>query len=589
MKYVQSFRKGIWMLFVLLLVGETSAQQISQKEAIKAAVSSLIMRYPEKAASFSEASVCKVFSLTDKGNCLVHEVCFKNGKRVFLSGNKSCLPVLGYVDFCTIDSSQMESALSFGEEVPDGLKLFLNDYAEQNRYCFDNNVEDENIKTLWDVLQQEKMDKATTVVIIPPLITTQWGQSYSNDATLSWIDYNAYNYYVQEGTGCSQHCYAGCGAVAMAQIMKYWNEPTDIPARCTQYDWNNMPDKLFRENNNNYTDQRHAVATLIHECGVESGMHYCIGSSDPCSSGNTIYGANTGFHNYGFTNATVVSRVSNDNDWISRLYDELYDNRPIYYTGYETSSGENGHAFVCDGYYKDENNNQFFHFNWGWRGNYDGYYTISNLNPDHYVFNYHHRVICGIYPTNCWQDIIMECDKTFSSGSMKFYATSSKFWNNYHNYVINSGANVLLQADEEIYLTDGFYAAAGSEFIAYLAPCGNVASMDDEGIRGREASEVLNDSLWQEMGCPNQNIFQASSKDMVIYPNPVTGTFSIRLGNPSEKVESVEVYNVMGGKVLSQFNTTTEGFDASSFQKGMYILTVKCTSGNVYFGKFVKE
>lgn len=591
MKYASSFRKGIWMLLMMLLVGKMTAQQVTQKEAVKTAISSMIRKYPEKAANFSESSISGVFSLEEKGNCLVYEVCFNNGKRVFLSGNKSCLPVLGYVDFCTVESTQMESALSFGEDIPDGLKLLLDNYAEQNRYCFDNNVENEITNMLWDELQQEKMDKSTTVVIIPPLLATKWGQSRSNDTTSSYMDYYAYNFFAPDGTNCSLHCDAGCGAVAMAQIMKYWNEPNDIPYRCSQFEWNNMPNALFREGStyNNYIIQKEAVAKLIHECGVEAGMNYCSGlSDDPCSSGNTINGAKNGFYNYGFTNSSIATRASDDNDWMSILFQELFNNRPIYYVGYDNSYAA-GHAFVCDGYYKDENDNQYFHFNWGWRGNYDGLYTISNLCPDNYAFNYYHKIICGIYPTDCWEDIIMQCNRTFAGNVPKYYSAQNRFSNNYHNYVINSGASVHLKAGDEILLTDGFYAKAGSEFTAYLAPCNNAASKGDGGVRGRESVDEFEESLQQEMASPNQNIFQASSKDMVIYPNPVLGTFYIRLGNPLERVESVEVYNVMGGKALCRFDSTTDGFDVSSFQKGMYIVTVKCTSGNVYFGKFVKE
>lgn len=584
MKYSQSIRKVMWLLFVLLLVFEVSAQQVSQKEAVGAAISSMIRKCPEKSASFLESSVSGVFSLEEKGKCLVYEVCFKNGQKVFLSGNKSCLPVLGYVDSCSIDSTQIESAFLFGEDVPDGLKLLLDNYAEQNRYCFDNNVENEITNMLWDGLLQEKLDKSTTVVVIPPLISTRWGQSRSNDTVLSQIDYYAYNYEVQNGTNCPQHCHAGCGAVAMAQIMKYWNEPVDNPSVCAQFDWNNMPDKLFKQNNSSYTNQRNAVAKLLHECGVEAGMNYCNGlSSDPCSSGNTINDANNGFHNYGFINSSIVRRASDDNDWMSILFQELFNNRPIYYVGRDISHGV-GHAFVCDGYYKDENDNQYFHFNWGWRGNFDGLYIISNLCPDNYAFNYNHRIICNIYPTDCWENIIMQCNRIFTGNVPKYYSAQNRFSNNYHNYVINSGASVHLQAGEEILLTDGFYAAEGSEFTAYIATCGN------SRWNGENLSEWSDENVQQEQVIErkNQTSSSVSPSEVFIFPNPVAGTFSIRLGNSSEKVTSVEVFNMVGGMVLRQDNIQ-DNIDVSSLHKGMYLVRVKCGSGEVCYGKFIKE
>ena len=45
----------------------------------------------------------------------------------------------------------------------------------------------------------------------------------------------------------------------------------------------------------------------------------------------------------------------------------------MYYAGW----GNDGHAFVCDGY----DNNDNFHFNWGWSGSYNGFYAIGDLNP----------------------------------------------------------------------------------------------------------------------------------------------------------------------------------------------------------------
>lgn len=44
---------------------------------------------------------------------------------------------------------------------------------------------------------------------------------------------------------------------------------------------------------------------------------------------------------------------------------------------YAGSGDAGGHAFVCDGY----DGNGLFHFNWGWSGNGDGYYSLSVLNP----------------------------------------------------------------------------------------------------------------------------------------------------------------------------------------------------------------
>ena len=55
---------------------------------------------------------------------------------------------------------------------------------------------------------------------------------------------------------------------------------------------------------------------------------------------------------------------------------------PLYYSGSD-ESGAGGHAFVCDGY--DEND--YFHFNWGWSGRDNAWCPIGALNTTRYAFN----------------------------------------------------------------------------------------------------------------------------------------------------------------------------------------------------------
>ena len=587
----------LYFFVVVLLVFSKSGmaqRQISMAEARNVAMNVLMTFNRETNTHDFEIDTIDVVNTIDKnGNTLLYEVCFTSKMRVLLSGHRGCIPILGII---TSTDDDVESVFSVNEQLPDAFVEFVNEYARQVEFCFNNSV-DETYRTWWDFLQQKgTSNRSENSVFIPAMLSTKWGQSKSNDSN-SYDPY-AYNAFSPSGAYCTK-CYAGCSAVAMAQIVKYWAYPQEIPYNCTNYNFNMMPNELICSGNSNYESQKLAVAGFIHDCGVAMDMDYCSDHSataapESCSSStyylNQILNA---FKSFGYPNAIneYESAYSNHAEWVDKVSLELFYGRPIFYAAKRYDSIHNklaGHAFVCDGYYRDDNNNHLFHINWGWNGNPDTWFALDNLNPS-VTYNLNHHGIFNIYPANCWEDIIMECDKTFSSGIVKFYATSGRFWNNYHNYIINNGANVLLQANEEVYLTDGFYAAAGSEFTAYLAPCDNSASMGDEGNGKGVTSEMLNASIQQGTGYSNQNIFPPSSKDIVVYPNPVTETFYIRINNPTERVESVVVYNVMGGKVLSRFDTTTDGFDASAFQKGMYILSVKCSSGNVYFSKFVKE
>ena len=67
--------------------------------------------------------------------------------------------------------------------------------------------------------------------------------------------------------------------------------------------------------------------------------------------------------------------------------------RPLFYSGSDTY-GAGGHAFVCDGY----DNNDFFHFNWGWGGRDDAWCAIGALNTTKYAFNSYNAAIFDCYP-----------------------------------------------------------------------------------------------------------------------------------------------------------------------------------------------
>jgi hypothetical protein len=86
-----------------------------------------------------------------------------------------------------------------------------------------------------------------TVINVQPLLKTNWNQTSSNDGYC-----DSYNYHAPNSNGnCTCYpdggvkCPAGCVAVAMAQIMKYWNYPVYLSNKIKQYDWCNMSDKLY--------------------------------------------------------------------------------------------------------------------------------------------------------------------------------------------------------------------------------------------------------------------------------------------------------------------------------------------------------
>jgi hypothetical protein len=207
----------------------------------------------------------------------------------------------------------------------------------------------------------------------------------------------------------------------MAQVMKFWNYPTTgtgfhsynhstygtLSANfgSTTYNWTNMPNQLTSAST---STQRSAVATLMYHCGVSVDMNYGV-ASEGGSSAYVISSASAVTHcteyalktYFGYKSTLQGIKKANytNTNWINILKTELNAGRPMVYAGF----GDGGHCFVCDGY----DNNNFFHFNWGWGGSYDGYFTLDALNPGSggigggsYSYNDGQQAVIGIEPAS---------------------------------------------------------------------------------------------------------------------------------------------------------------------------------------------
>ena len=254
-----------------------------------------------------------------------------------------------------------------------------------------------------------------SLTALEPMITTQWDQEAPyNDSCPTRVEF-----------GSNARALTGCVATAMAQVMKYWNYPEHGTGThtynsvsffgygytfgeqtanfgATVYDWDNMPNSLTMASPN---VQKAAVATLMYHCGVACDMYY--GSIDDGGSGSSIINipnlrkgnALNGMIKYfGYSSsATGMERIKyDDSSWTALVRGELDASRPIIYGGIEPYS--NGHCFICDGY-DDENR---YHFNWGWSGDGDGFFTLNSLTPNigsySYNFTSGQQMLVGIQP-----------------------------------------------------------------------------------------------------------------------------------------------------------------------------------------------
>ena len=286
-----------------------------------------------------------------------NEHCF-----VIVSADDRVSPILGY---STEDG--------FGQTaMPENVFYWLKAYDDEISAVVSHQMEaTEEIVSEWSNLMNGNGLEPKSRTSVSPLILTKWDQvaPFNN---LCPTDAN------------NVHAVTGCVATAMAQLMNYWEHPTKgtgshsynctgygqqtVNFGNTTYDWDHMKNSYASNNTNTEIT---AVATLMYHCGVSVNMAY----SANASAANSYDVPNALKTYFGYSTATqCLSQSSYSSQWITMLKTELNNARPVYYCG---QSGSVGHAFICDGY----NENNQFHFNWGWSGSCDGYYTIGALNP----------------------------------------------------------------------------------------------------------------------------------------------------------------------------------------------------------------
>ena len=340
---------------------------------------------------------------------------------VIVAGDDNVSPILGYSNESTFDPNN----------IPPNARKWFEGYKEEIRYVIEQNIAaTEQIQQQWTDYYNNTPKLVHKAGSVNPLLSTQWDQgTYYN--TLC------------PGSG-STKAVTGCVATAMAQIMNFWKYPITgtgfhsynsqnygtLSANfgSTTYDWSNMPNKLTSSSSQT---QKTAVATLMYHCGVSVDMDYSSSGSGAyviSAQSPVQHCSEYAFKTYfGYKNSLRGLQRSSYTQarWIDTLKKELNAGRPVLYTGYGTAGG---HAFVCDGF----DNNDYFHFNWGWSGVSDGYFAVNALNPSalgtgggNGGFNSGQQIIVGLEPPDGnWTGDTTSTIKLYSTLSMP----SSYIW-----------------------------------------------------------------------------------------------------------------------------------------------------------------
>lgn len=336
-------------------------------------------------------AIKKRINIKEEGDPCFYILNDEAGGFVIVSAEENCDPILGYSYKGKIDINDM----------PPALEYLLESYRKEILKIREKNiVSNEEIKARWQTFKSGGASLKTTRgrinvkpedVIVAPLIKTLWDQ------------WPLYNYYSPIGYP------AGCVAVAMAQVMKYYEWPKrgkgkntydDSSTPCwdkfkyndkncpgltyngrdvtadfenTEYDYLNMPIKLRSD----WTEIK-AVATLIRHCGIsvnmdywKSGSHPDLGLNGGAFNREYIMGLKA-LHEHFRYNKASADLDTYDKDWKDKIKRTLDEGRVVLY---RAGIPHKAHVFICDGYAK----NDCFHFNFGWSERGDGFYKFGSF------------------------------------------------------------------------------------------------------------------------------------------------------------------------------------------------------------------
>lgn len=362
------------------------------------------------AKTFLNNNGAKSAQLTDLTNAAgFSNLYIFNGEEGFvvMAADNCVQPILGY----------SLTGKFVADNMPSNVSGWLQGYNDEIQYAIEHQMRatDETAQ-LWNDLIDGNSKAARATTVVNPLVQTTWDQNgfyYYSGGQLHIFE--LYNNLCPYDNTAGERTVTGCVATAMAQIMKYWSYPAqgigshsytpytrpDLGVQSanfgsTNYSWSNMPNSLSQSSSD---VQINAIAVLMYHCGVSVDMMYDISANGGSAAyAEDIPNALRNYFNYKSTaNIKYKSSYSNNN-WINLLKAELNASRPIEYNG---RGDAGGHAFVCDGY----NSSNQFHFNWGWSGSNDGFYSLTSLNPGSggagggsYNFTDNQSAIFGIEP-----------------------------------------------------------------------------------------------------------------------------------------------------------------------------------------------
>jgi hypothetical protein len=270
------------------------------------------------------------------------------------------------------------------------------------------------------------------------------------------------------------------------------------------------------------------------------------------------------------------------------LKDDIDNGWPVLYSGVGNIFSREAHSFICDGYDSDDK----FHFNWGWRGAYDGiWFSLKNLKPgDDSNYGNLQNAIFNIRPDNNYYVDYCEASPNLPSLYAQYQALGGlDFWNAVPDNgrvlqscddsspaswrTIPEGETSQYTAFESVVLRPGFTAEVGSNFRANIKNCPSCEAQSSPMLmNGTNESE--NDDVYpQTIINPDISDNSKEENNIQLFPNPNNGMFYLQV-NSLETICLIEIRNIHGTVIYQKEKQVLHNIqiDISNHPQGIYFL-----------------
>lgn len=432
----------------------------------------------------------------------------------------------------------------------------------------------------------------------------------------------SYNAMMPSVEGECEHAIAGCGSVAIAQVLWKWKYPESVnftykgEVYNSVYNWDSMPVRLNVESS---IENMNEISTLIRDCA------FMLGSNIGCLS--TISGIRNierylvgndwiGYNCYGEIYTEEYSGRSWDHftysvsEWTDILVTELIAGRPVITSSTVefSTGGHSSHIYIITGFEKRADG-PYFRTNFGWGGEYDD--VLYNLDFSETATQYsemlfqagNKRAIIGLSPKRGNEDgthsIYGRCQQAtiseFGVGKLSFYVENA---NSYLLTIKYKGKEKIYYSTDKFYYEDRDFIIKKridnvfSDGIIELWYSSNASLENEIETESGKAfapttyeltffnnyGEIVTYTGTFEKESLSSDFMVKKEVDFIIYPNPSSKNLTIIANS---EINSLIITNINGARVydLTGQESLRWDLDLSSIPSGVYSITINTSKG----------